>query len=355
MKKVESVAFVGSVGVPNNYGGFESFLESITPVLVKHVERVSVTCDSSRYLDKNQIWNNVNRIFIPIKANGIFSILHDFIAFLYVFTTHKHIVFLGVSSGIFFPIIKLLSIISRSKIYVNVDGVEYRREKFSHSTRFFLKISDYLSQCFSDLVIIDNFGLSEYVINSKKNKLACIAYSGDQVQQAARNYVFTPFALTVCRIEPENNCELLLDTYANLDFGTYFFIGNWDASRYGRRLKEKYLNNQNILLLNPIYDSKILSSLRSNCFCYLHGHSVGGTNPSLVEMLFYDAPVLAYDCVFNRFTAGDEASYFSNKNELIEKLNFNFTSKSTNPKKISRIKYTRESICNSYLNLFSSQ
>lgn len=355
MKKIESVAFIGSVGIPNNYGGFESFLESITPTLTKEIDTVTVTCDSRRYEDHSTIWNNVNRIFIPISANGIQSILHDFIAFLLVFKRHKHIIFLGVSAGIFFPLIKLFSLISRSKIYVNIDGVEWRRQKFSGFTRLFLKLSDLSAQFFSDVVIIDNEGLSDYIIKQKKATSACIGYSGDHVHSSPKLYIYPPFALTICRIEPENNCELLLDAYSNLNIGRYFFIGNWNSSNYGRKLKEQFSSKSGILCIDPIYNPRILSSLRANCQCYLHGHSVGGTNPSLVEMLFYDAPIIAFDCIFNRYTAGDEISYFSSKETLIEKLYFYFNSNIVTLKSMAKYKYTKEEICNSYIKLFKSK
>lgn len=353
MNKIASVAFIGSVGIPNNYGGFESFLESIAPTLTNKIDMVTVTCDASRYEDHNPNWNNVNRIFIPISANGIYSIIHDFIAFLFVLKKHKHIIFLGVSAGIFFPLIRILSCLFGSKIYVNIDGVEWRRQKFSGFTRLFLKLSDLLAQFFSDVVIIDNEGLSGYIIDQKKTTSACIGYSGDHVHYSPKVYIYTPFALTICRIEPENNCELLLEAYSKLNIGTYFFIGNWESSDYGRRLKERFSSKSGILCLDPIYEPRILSSLRANCQCYLHGHSVGGTNPSLVEMLFYDAPIIAFDCIFNRFTAGDEISYFSSEDTLIEKLNIYLNSNIVTSKNISKLKYTKDGICDSYIKLFN--
>ena len=102
---------------------------------------------------------------------------------------------------------------------------------------------------------------------------------------------------------------------------TIVFIGNWNHSEYAKKLKKQYASYPNIHLLDAIYDLDILYVLRSNASIYVHGHSAGGTNPSLVEAMFFGMPIVAYDCVYNRATTQEKAYYFKNTEDLRELLN----------------------------------
>jgi glycosyltransferase involved in cell wall biosynthesis len=343
-----SIAFIGTVGVPNVYGGFEAFLEASVPMLVQRGHRVTVTCDASRYTDHTPAWQGAKRVFIDIRANGAVSVLHDALGFFRVFADHRNIVVLGVSAGIFFPVFRLLCSLSRKKLIVNVDGVEWRREKFSIAKRVFLRLSDTLAQVFSHRVIIDNEGLRPYLTESGSRKAIYVPYSGDHVIRLTnRTPDAEPYLLSICRIEPENNCEMLLSAFRNLGKGRYVFVGNWDASEYGRNLRIAFEGTPGLTLKDPIYDPYQLAWLREGCVGYLHGHSVGGTNPSLVEMLFYDSPIASYDCVFNRNTAGADADYFANTEVLTTLMN-RFLCETPRSLKASRTHFTCEAVVDGY-------
>ena len=317
-----SIAFVGTVGVPNVYGGFEAFLEASVPILVQRGYRVTVTCDASRYTDHTPVWHGATRIFIDISANGAASVLHDVLAFFKVFADHRNIVVLGVSAGIFFPVFRLLCSLTDKKLIVNVDGVEWRRTKFSVAKRAFLRLSDTLAQVFAHRVIVDNEGLRPYLTAAGNRKATYVPYSGDHVIRLPQGSTLAESVfLSICRIEPENNCDMLLTAFRDLGQGRYVFVGNWNASEYGRNLRTVFEGTPGLTLKDPIYDPYQLASLREGCIGYLHGHSVGGTNPSLVEMLFYDSPIAAYDCVFNRNTAGADAEYFATAATLTTLMN----------------------------------
>jgi glycosyltransferase involved in cell wall biosynthesis len=116
-----------------------------------------------------------------------------------------------------------------------------------------------------------------------------------------------PYACKVCRIEPENNVHVVLDAFSKLPRHTLVFIGNWNNSEYGRALREKYKDNTNMHLLDPIYDQRTLDVIRGNCFLYIHGHSAGGTNPSLVEAMYLGLPVIAFDVSYNRTTTDNSS------------------------------------------------
>lgn len=347
------IAFIGSVGVPNLYGGFEIFLESCCPIFAQHFEKVFVTCDRSRYSERAPFWMGVCRVFVPVRANGGQSVIHDLFAYMAVFWRVKVIVVLGVSGGMFFPLFRLMCLVTGKKLIVNVDGIESRRSKFSVFKQRFLYFSDRLAQRFSHRVVIDNEALRQHLDPYVQQNAVLITYPGDHVLRGSRNQNSrrsNSHYLTICRIEPENQCHLLLESFARTGSGTYVFLGNWDASEYGRRLRSQYRDVPGLEMRDPVYDKNVLADLRENCDCYLHGHSVGGTNPSLVEMLFYECKILAFDCIFNRNTAGDTIGYFKSSDELVFHLKNIGNVQRTNRSSIRHL-YTRERICNDYIHL----
>jgi glycosyltransferase involved in cell wall biosynthesis len=124
------------------------------------------------------------------------------------------------------------------------------------------------------------------------------------------------YAITVCRIEPENNIHIILKTFSLQKDIPLVIIGNWKNSDYGLQLLQTYEAFTYIYLLDPIYESKKLNFLRSHAGLYIHGHSAGGTNPLLVEAIFLGLPIFAYDCVYNRYTTDNQCVYWSNSDEL---------------------------------------
>lgn len=310
------IAFIGCSGVPNRYGGFEAFMEHCGPVIAAEVDSVIVTCDAGLYCDRTPQFNNMLRRFIPVRANGGMSVLHDALAFLAVWRSSTHIVVLGVSGGLWFPLFKLLCSLGGQRLAVNIDGVEWRRSKFSLSKRILLRLFDYLAQRFADVIIYDNPALRPYVLPQALPRSVQIGYSGDHVLRLSSIARHFGTALTVCRIEPENNLDVLIEGALRSKLQRYTIVGNWDHSHYGRALRKCYVSESRLALLDPIYDPQQLAELRESCEVYLHGHSVGGTNPSLVEMLFYDCRLLCLDVSFNRETAGTSAEYFSNAEDL---------------------------------------
>lgn len=124
------------------------------------------------------------------------------------------------------------------------------------------------------------------------------------------------YAFAVCRIEPENNIHLILDAFRDAPPFPVAIVGNWDHGDYGRELREKHRNAPSVHLLDPIYDTEKLNAIRSRCSLYLHGHSCGGTNPSLVEAMFLGLPIAAFDVNFNRATTEGKAFYFNSSEQL---------------------------------------
>ncbi len=348
------LAFIGSAGIPNRYGGFESFLEHCGPIISRNTEITFVTCDASLYRgDLSGDYLGVRRIFLFIKANGAASVIHDFLAFMRVYWSSTHIMVLGVSGGLWFPLFLLMCRLGGKRLGVNIDGVEWRRTKYSKNKQRILRIFDYLAQRFTDVVIFDNAGLAPYVYSFAKHRAVEIGYSGNHVLRLG-GLPMPATALTICRVEPENNLDLMIQGALSSHLNLYTIVGNWNNSEYGRTLRERYRSEPRLCLLDPIYEATRLAELRESCAVYLHGHSVGGTNPSLVEMLFYDCRLCCFDVVYNRVTADKCASYFKNSVELAKEINILIETDSLSGVELQaresmRAKYTSEVIATAYL------
>jgi len=290
-----------------------------------------------------------------MSANGAASVLHDLLAFLAVFWRADAVVVLGVSGGFFFPLFRLINSLLGKKLIVNVDGIEWRRAKFSAAKRAFLYVSDRMAQIFAHEVIVDNEALRPFLVRSVQASATLIAYPGDHVKRVPKvaSAQHEVRCLTICRIEPENNCHILIEAFAKARRGSYVFVGNWEASAYGRGLRERFRDVKSLEMLDPVYDPEKLADLRENCTLYLHGHSVGGTNPSLVEMLFYDCEILAYDCAFNRATAGESIKYFGSAAELAGRISTD-EPMVTADRLAVRETYTQAKICGAYIRLINA-
>ena len=303
---MKTVAVVGTVGVPACYGGFESLVQNLIDYQSDGIQ-YQIFCSSK----------NAELIYLPINANGVSSIIYDIMCLIIcLFKRPDVVLILGVSGCLFLPIYKLFS---KSKIIVNIDGLEWRRNKWGTFAKKFLKISEAISIRIADIIISDNQAIADYVENKYNKKSVVIAYGGDHATNLS-----TPidddqkkdgYYLGLCRIEPENNIEMILNAFINTD-KKIKFMGNWDNSEYGRQLKKYYSNYPNITLLEPNYNIEELYKLRKNCLAYIHGHSAGGTNPSLVEAMHFNIPIFAFDCDFNRYTTNNLAHYFNDSEQL---------------------------------------
>lgn len=174
---------------------------------------------------------------------------------------------------------------------------------------------------FSHEVIAGNGAIAEYVKRTYGVGSHVIAYGGDHavaVEEATVDEFGLPesYAFSVCRIEPENNVHMVVEAFSKLESHALVMVGNWNNSEYGRTLQEQYSSCGNLFLLDPIYELGKLKTLRSGASYYVHGHSAGGTNPSLVEAMHFGKAILVYDCDYNRSTTENKAIFFGNSAEL---------------------------------------
>ena len=315
---MKKVAVVGTVGLPACYGGFESLVENLVRYKAEDIS-YEVFCSKLAYKTHPSEFAGAQLTYIPLNANGTQSILYDIWSLIKCIRSKPNVILiLGVSGCLFLPIFKRLS---KAKIVTNIDGIEWKRDKWGKWTRKFLRLSESIAVKYSDVVIADNQEISDYVVEEYGKNTEVIAYGGDH---AIRDLVLDSsdpsYSLGLCRIEPEHNVEMILEAFSKTQRWLRF-VGNWDKSQYGIDLKAKYSQFKNIQLIDPIYNLDELYILRKGCDLYLHGHSAGGTNPSLVEMMHFGVPIYAYDCKFNRYSTEGKAQYFSSSNHLLVLIN----------------------------------
>jgi len=319
---VNKVAILGAVGIPANYGGFETLAENLVRYhdALSLPDQITVYCSGKGYLSRKPTYLSARLKYVPLNANGVQSILYDFISlFSAVWNRSDVILLLGVSGAIALPLVRLFSSV---RIITNIDGIEWRRAKWLGLARWFLRFSERIAVHFSHEVIADNDAVADYVIEMYGVKCHVIAYGGDhavEVEEVEVNEYDLPesYAISVSRIEPENNVHMVLAAFARLKSHALVMVGNWGISEYGRALREQYVSCSNLLLLDPIYDAGKLKYLRTRASFYIHGHMAGGTNPSLVEAMHFGKVVLAFDCNYNRITTENKALFFDDGDELV--------------------------------------
>ncbi|WP_071461756.1 DUF1972 domain-containing protein [Polynucleobacter asymbioticus] len=358
-----SVSIIGSNGLPGRYGGWDQLMNHLTKNL-KNTISFTVYTSSHNAVRGLTHFNDAKIRVVNLRANGIQSIPYDGFSIIEsVFKRQDVLLILGVSGCIFLPFARIFS----KKIILNIDGAEWKRGKWNWFIKSFLKISEAIGVLFSDIVIADNEVIKNYVFEKYGKQSVLIAYGGDHVRRismsgkTSNEYRISPkkYAFTVCRIEPENNIELILDTFSKYDL-ILVIIGNWNNSNFGIELRAKYKSFQNMRLLDPIYDQDRLDEVRGNCFLYIHGHSVGGTNPSLVEAMSLALPCITFDVSYNKETTESKALYFGNSQELLNSLTLLNGDESLRNKiaedmfEIASRRYRWSNIVESYEGLFAS-
>lgn len=315
----KSVAIVGSAGIPAKYGGFETLSEYLTKYIGKKL-KFTVYCSSKIYSQKLKYHNDANLEYLSLKANGIQSIPYDIISLFSAAREQDAILMLGASGSIILPFFRLFY--PKKRLIINIDGLEHKREKWHKLIKRFLKISEKFAVKYADVIIVDNKAIQKYVYKEYHKEGIFISYGGNHAKRrvlskAIMNKYGIPseYAFNVSRIEPENNIHLILEAFSQINF-PLIILGNWERSAYGKKLKLKYGSCKNIWLFSSNYNLNFLDQLRSNCKVYIHGHSAGGTNPSLVEAMNLGLPIFAFDCIYNRETTLNQGRYFKSSEDL---------------------------------------
>ncbi len=322
MRKTK-LAVIGTVGIPARYGGFETLAEQLVAQLGEEMD-MSIYCSGKKYAKGQRMkhYNGARLIYLPFQANGIQSIIYDAVSILHALFYADVLLVLGVSGCFMLPLLRLFK---NKKVVTSIDGIEWKRNKWSRPAKRYLEFAEGVAIRFSTAGITDNEAIQDYTAQRYGKFTHMVEYGADHVMCVKpevddyERYEFmrAPYAFKVCRIEPENNIHVVLEAFARLGSYALTIVGNWNNSEYGKDMRAKYGDCPNIHLLDPIYDQRNLDLLRSNCHIYLHGHSAGGTNPSLVEAMYLGLPVITFDVSYNRSTTEKKALYFRDVESLM--------------------------------------
>ncbi|MCU0455721.1 MAG: DUF1972 domain-containing protein [Bacteroidales bacterium] len=314
---------MGTRGIPARYGGFETFAEEISVLLAANGIDVTVQCDfNSSDLTTYQgvnLWHaSLTKSENPLK--------YYLEGFRYGLRNCDVILAASCAASVFYP----LNLFKRKVIITNPDGLEYKRKKWPLAKRIYLKVSEMLSMAMSDYIVADSSNIKRYIdstyafASAKTRIIEYGAHLNHEVDpECLHKYGVgkSGFYLVVSRLEPENHLEMILDGHKRS--GTSYPIliaGNILETEYVKKMMESYASER-VIFAGGIYNRNELFTLRHSCKAYIHGHSVGGTNPSLLESMASRNIIIAHDNVFNREVTDDGQFYFSTPEECARRIN----------------------------------
>ena len=302
--------------MPAAHGGFETFAEKLALDLTARGWRVVVYCQvAGRGPISIDEWQGVQRVRIPVAtpaARG--TVLFDALAIKHAAAHRDLCLTLGYNTAVFCAWLRLRGI----PTIINMDGIEWRRAKWSAAERSWLWVNEWIGGRVGDHVVADHPEIERHLRarGVPATKISMIPYGADRVVDAhegpARALGVRPghYLLVIARPEPENSLlEIVQGFVAEPGEHCLVILGDYDPTQdYHRRVKAAA--DGRVVFPGAIYDATIVRSLRRHALAYVHGHRVGGTNPSLVEALGAGSAVVAHENPFNRWVAGDAALYF---------------------------------------------
>lgn len=378
---MKHVFIIGARGYHEKYGGWETF---VTNLVDNYNDKDTKFYISKITTEKEEVVNiNNNIIVFPIKVKKIGSINMFLYAIKSLNKTIKFIKKEKIENAYIYILgLKLLNYLSLMKkhihklgatIIVNPDGLEWMRSKWNTVAKKFFLFSEKWMLKNSDIIICDSLGIKDYVDErypSVKEKTKYIAYGSNSFdfknineQEILKKYNLKKdnYCLMVGRCVPENNYEMVIKSYLKCDIKKeLIIISNIDSCNYYNELVNKTdcLKDMRIKFINGVYDQDSLAVIRKNAYLYIHGHSVGGTNPSLIEALSLTDLNILYDVNFNRYIGDDSCLYFKNIDELTEILNDTSyldkikSSKGKRAKELVKGNYTWDIIVKKYKEIF---
>lgn len=318
------IAILGTRGIPNHYGGFEQFAEIVSQKLHERGHEV-IVYNPHFHEYKGGEYNGViiRHIYSPEKYMGAAAnFIYDWLCMKDALKLKPDVILeCGYHSNA--PSYCLLKKGVSPVVVTNMDGLEWKRSKWNKMTRRLIRRLEVMAVKKSDVLVSDNIGIRDYYRRDFGAESEFIAYGAECVDtfnpDSIKKYNLEKnrYYLLIARLEPENNIEMILDAYAMSGQDIPFIVIGNKNTKYGMYLQNRY-KNVNVVFLGSIYEKELLDSMRCLAKAYFHGHSVGGTNPSLLEAMASHAFIIAHDNEFNRSVLGDNALFFSERGQLAE-------------------------------------
>lgn len=327
------IAFISTRGIPNNYGGFEQFAEYISVGLVRRGHEVVVYSPHFHpYREPDYKGVRIKHIYSPEKwiGSSVGSFFYDFLSLRDALKKEKFDIIYEAGYTSIVPAYIWFNVkrIKYPLFTTNMDGLEYKRTKFNRWVQKFVFWEERMAVKHSHFLIADNMGIHDYYKEKYGKESKFLAYGAD-IHEDYDEDILKEFGLeadgyfiVVARLEPENNLFMAIEGY--LASGQYgkrplVIVGKTNTP-YGKHLVERYSDDRNIRFVGGIYDFRKLNSIRHYSYAYFHGHSVGGTNPSLLEAMASGCFILAHDNIFNRAVLGENALYYGSTDAAMEML-----------------------------------
>jgi glycosyltransferase involved in cell wall biosynthesis len=319
------LAILGSRGIPARYGGFETFAERLATGLCRNGFDVTVFCER-RGFDQPDDYKEVKLRYVAARLFGpLRTIAYDIRCLWSARKDFDVVYMLGYGAAPFCLIPRLW----KRQVWINPDGLEWARAKWGFVAKAYFRLMEWVAVRVATRVIADSKGIADCLSRRHGNLRSCsvIAYGCDVIDATPSvellsewNLMQRGYYLVVCRLEPENHVlEILRAFQQSCSSKELVVVGNHLArTRYLEQLRA--VQDRRIRMIGPVYDQAKLISLRYHSFAYLHGHSVGGTNPSLLEAMGCANLIVAHDNAFNRETLGDAALFFEGIEDLRETL-----------------------------------
>ncbi|PSL48934.1 glycosyltransferase involved in cell wall biosynthesis [Chitinophaga niastensis] len=319
------IAILGTRGIPNNYGGFEQFAEYISVGLVELGHNVTVyNPHFHSYQEDTFKGVKIQKIKSPEQTIGSMgNFIYDYRSLKHALAQDFDLIYeagYGTASPSYFLLKN-----STVPVLTNMDGLEWKRSKWNFITRRLMRYFEKLAIKKSHYLIADNIGIQQYYKETFNADTIYLPYGADAVlaydEQALTefNLQMNDYFILIARLEPENNITMILDAYLDSGHPSPFIVIGNHQSKYGKYLQANY-PHKNIRFLGGIYDKQKLDSLRYYSKAYMHGHSVGGTNPSLLEAMASDAFIFAHGNNFNKGVLDSNAIYFTSREQLAAAL-----------------------------------
>lgn len=328
------IAFVSTRGIPNNYGGFEQFAEYISVGLAKRGHEVVVYSPHFHPFKEDTYKGvRIKHVYSPElwMGSSVGSFFYDFSCLKDALKKeHFDIIYEAgytsiIPAYIWFDVKSLKDVI----VTTNMDGLEYKRTKFNPLVQKFIFWEERTAVKHSHYLVADNMGIQDYYKEKYGKPSKFLAYGADihddydvsllkEFGLEANNYY-----LIVARMEPENNIEMAIEGYlASKENGKrpLILVGKTNTP-FAKKLVAKYGQEKSLRFMGGIYDFKKLNSVRKFSYAYFHGHSVGGTNPSLLEAMASECFMLSHDNIFNRAVLGENAYYYNSAEAVTKMLN----------------------------------
>ena len=347
-----NLSIIGCKCWPNNYGGFESLVENLLrdKSFISNFKKITIYVESFDSAIANR-FSNVEFVLLPItKAKNPIKF---YFKSLFLAKDDDFNLILGLAGGLSLPIFRIFN--RTTQYIVNIDGIEWKRSKFSIFKRIILYMLNMLSIIFSHKIILDSRALHiDNKLIKYKKKQFFIPYSSrfeGMSELKDFNQIDGDFVLAVSRFVPENNIEMICDGWNGFkkrhpeNDMRFIFIGDFES--YDKDLPAIY---PNIDFVGPVFDLERLGLYFDACKAYIHGHSVGGTNPVLVEAISKECNIFANDNIYNKDTAQEHSNYFSCSADLEELLSSHINFKGKNLLDFYQLNYSNGIISRRYIN-----